>query len=400
MDEQLRVDGIVVRELRLPLRVPFRISGGAMSVRRSLVVELHSDGVIGYGESAPFEEPFYSEETLGSVLALYRDLYLPRLVGRRFASIDDLDEELRRGVRGNPFARAGLETAAWDLCCSRSGVPLVEAIADRLRRCGLSAERCRPAASIESGVAVGIPDDERLSTLERRIAGHAAAGYRRVKIKIRPGWDVEACRSARRVIGDSLPLWTDANASYTLPDHLPTFQGMEGFGLLMHEQPLHHRDLLDHSLLASRIRTPICLDESLTSLRSARAALRLGSARIWNVKVQRIGGLTEAVRIVTLAERAGVRLWGGTMPESGIGAQTILALAAFPPFVYPSDVEPSARWYEEGLDPVEITMSTEGRIAVPREPGVAARLDLPRYRSASRELLREFACPGPVRDRQ
>jgi O-succinylbenzoate synthase len=388
MDERVRIDAIRVCELSLPFRIPFRISGGTMAVRRSLIVELESSGVVGYGESAPNDEPFYSEETTGSVLALYRELYLPRLSGREFSSIDAFDAELRRGVRGNPFARAGLENAYWDLCCERSRTPLVEAIAARLERLGLPPESRRPAAAVESGVAVGIPEDEDPATLRRWIEGYLEEGYRRVKIKIRPGWDRIACQAARAAAGVSFPLWTDANASFELERDLEALRAMDELGLLFHEQPLHHRDLLDHARLAREIRTPLCLDESLTSARAGRQALELGAAAIWNIKVQRVGGLCEAIAIYRLAVERGVKLWGGTMPESGIGTQAILALAAFPAFVFPADVEPSSRWYEPGHDPLEVTMSSDGRIAVPRPAGGLAQLiHRERYERCSRRVL-------------
>ncbi len=389
MDEQVRIDAIRVRELTLPFRIPFRISGGVLPSRRSLIVEIVSDGVVGYGESAPNEKPFYSEETLGTVLTLYRELFLPRLVGRAFSSIDAFDLALREGVRGNPFARAGLENAYWDLCCRRSATPLVDAIADRLRRSDLPPEHCRPKTTIPSGVAVGIPEDGETSTLERWIEAYLEEGYQRVKIKIRPGWDVEACRAARRAAGDETPLWTDANASFELETNMAALRGMDEFGLLFHEQPLHHRDLLDHAELAKRIDTPICLDESLTSARVGRQALALEASRIWNIKVQRVGGLREAIEIYRLAVRENVELWGGTMPESGIGAQAILALAAFPAFVYPTDVEPSRRWYESGHDPIELTMGADGSIAVPRAAGIEELLDRERYERFTHEVLRQ-----------
>ncbi len=214
MNERVKIDAIRVRELRLPLRTPFRISGGVLLERRSWIVEIDSDGVVGYGESAPNDEPFYSEETLGTARTLFEELYLPRLIGREFESINAFDEELRRGVRGNPFARVGLENAYWDLCCRRSGVSLVEAINRRLESLGVDAAARTPAPSIDSGVAVGIPEDGRLDTLRRRVEEYLEEGYRRVKIKIRPDWSTEACRVVRRAAGDGFPFWTDANAAF------------------------------------------------------------------------------------------------------------------------------------------------------------------------------------------
>lgn len=387
MDERVRIDAIRVREIALDFRTPFRISEGVLATRRSLIVELVSDGQTGYGEAAPNHEPFYSSETLGTVRTLYEELYLPRLVGREFESIDAFDAELRRGVRGNPFARAGLENAYWDLVCSRSGVPLVEAIADRLRKAGLPSDAATPRTRIPSGVSVGIPEDEKEATLARSVAGYIEDGYQRVKLKIRPGWDSVACRAARSAGGDDLPLWTDANASFRLEEHLDRFRAMDDFGLLFHEQPLHHTDLLEHGKLAKAISTPICLDESLKDARCGRQALELGASRIWNIKIQRVGGLLEALEIYRLAHESDVALWGGTMPESGIGSQVILCLAAFPQFQYAADVEASERWYQPGLDPVDIPMTKDGWIAVPQTAGVEAVLDRGRYERCGRQVL-------------
>ena len=387
MDERARIDAIVVRELTLPFRTPFRVPCGVLPARRSLVVELWSDGAVGYGESAPCEEPFYSDEMLAGVRVVQEELYLPRLVGRTFESIAAFDAALRDGVRGNPFARAGLENAYWDLCCRRSGVPLVEAIARAMERAGVPEPQRTPRPAVPSGVALGIPEDERAESLEREIRAELREGYQRVKIKIRPGWDVEAARAARRAAGDGFPLWTDGNASFDLERHIDVFKAMDDLGLLFHEQPLEHRDLLDHRRLARAIRTPVCLDESLTGARAARDALELEASRIWNIKVQRVGGLVEALEVYRLAVERGAELWGGTMPESGIGAQAILALGAFPAFSYPSDVEPSRRWYEPGLDPIEIDMTPQGEVPVPRAAGIGAMLDRERYERATRIIF-------------
>ena len=387
MDEHVRIDAIRVREIALDFRTPFRISEGVLATRRSLIVELVSDGHVGYGEAAPNHEPFYSSETIGTVRTLYDELYLPRLVGRKFETIDAFDAELRRGVRGNPFARAGLENAYWDLVCSRSGVPLVNAIAERLRAAGIPDEAATPAQRIASGVSVGIPEDEKEATLARHVAGYIEDGYQRVKLKIRPGWDTIACRAARSAGGDDLPLWTDANASFRLDEHFDRFQAMDDFGLLFHEQPLHHSDLLEHSRLAKVIQTPICLDESLKDARCGSQAIALDASRIWNIKIQRVGGLLEALAIYRLAFKSGAALWGGTMPESGIGSQVILCLAAFPQFQYAADVEASDRWYQPGLDPVDIPMTADGWITVPQTAGVEAVLDRERYARSSREVL-------------
>lgn len=373
--DPIKIDRVAIYEIDLPLRVPFQISGGVMRSRRSIVVQLHSGDHIGYGESAPFQFPFYASETIGSVLALYRDLLVERVQGQTFESIETFDATLRAGVRGNAFARCGFENAFWDLIACKTGHSLTDLIADKLADLGAPDHERTPADHIDSGVAIGIPESEDLGEFRDWVTEYQAEGYRRVKLKIRPGWDAEPCRVAREVLGDDFPLWPDANAAYQLPEHEKTLAALDEFNLTFIEQPLHHDDLLDHARLAQSINTPICLDESLKDARVARQAIELKASRIWNIKLQRMGGLLEALRVYAVAAEHNVALWGGTMPESGIGAQPILALAAFPRFKYPADVEPSNRWYEPHTDPLEITMTPTGQIAVPKVAGTTNLLN-------------------------
>jgi O-succinylbenzoate synthase len=367
-----------LRELVLPLTAPFAISGGEMRERRSLVVLLtDEDGRIGYGESPPFELPFYSEETLGTARAVLTEVLLPRVVGREFARAEDLDGALRGGVRGNPFARAGVETAAWDLEAQRRGMGLAALVGERLG--------AAPSPAIDCGVALGIPADRQPARLARQVAEAVAAGYRRVKIKIAPGWDAVPVRAARDTLaGSGVPLTVDANGAYRWPEDAPVLRALDEFGLLYIEQPLPPDELVGHARLGALLDTPLCLDETLRGAESARQVLELGGPRVWNLKVHRVGGLTEACRIQRVAVAAGVALWAGTMPESGLGSQAAIAMAAMPGFVYPSDVEPSARWYGVGVDVIELVMDG-GRMAVPLT-SAGEQLDAARFRSATRSI--------------
>jgi O-succinylbenzoate synthase len=362
-------------EVALPLTIPFAISGGVMRVRRSLIVELVArDGATGFGESAPFELPFYSSETVDSARSLLTNVLLPRLIGRTLGAPIDADAVLRAGVRGNPFARAGAETAVWDLFCHRRGVRLIDLIVEALRAMRMDDTNLVVRAQVSCGVALGIPEDENVTTLAGWTREALAYGYSRVKIKIRPGWDVDPIRAVRTVVasaGRRVLLWADANASYDLERDADALRALDGEGLVFIEQPLQHDDLVDHAALSQRLRTPVCLDESLRDARWARHALTLRASRIWNIKVQRLGGLAEALRVYAIAAAHDVELWGGTMPETGIGARTILALGALPRFVYASDVEPSDRWYAPDTDPLPLVMGGDGTMAVPREPGMA-----------------------------
>ncbi len=358
----MRIARVELRLLRLPLVEPFIISGGTMTERTSLVVILHDDGGNrGYGESPPFELPFYSDETLAGARDLLERVLIPRILGAEISAPEELDRALRVGVRGNPFARAALDTAAWDLEAARRGTGLATLLAERLE--------CIPAQEIPCGVALGIPQDRSTGTLRRWIAAAVVRGYRRVKIKVAPGWDVEPIEAARRELaGSGLPLTVDGNGAYEWDEHESALRAMDESELLYIEQPLHPDELVGHARLAERLHTPVCLDETLRDARAARQVAELGGPLVWNVKVHRVGGLSEVVRIVALARQAGARLWAGTMPESGLGSQAALAAASLPEFVYPSDLEPSSRWFGAGKDVIELTMSADGRMAVPGEP--------------------------------
>jgi o-succinylbenzoate synthase len=376
----MNITRVELHHLRLPLVEPFVISGGTMTERTSLVVVLHDeDGRRGYGESPPFELPFYSDETLTGARDLLERVLIPRVVGTTPDRPEDLDLALRPGVRGNPFARAALDTAVWDLEAARRDAGLAAVLGERLG--------CDPAADIPCGVALGIPQDRSTHTLRRWIAEAVAHGYRRVKIKVAPGWEADPVAAARRELaGTGLPLTVDGNGAFEWPEHERALRTMDEAELLYIEQPLHPDELVGHARLAERIRTPICLDETLRDARAARQVIELGGPLVWNVKVHRVGGLSEVVRIVGLARQAGARLWAGTMPESGLGSQAALAAASMPDFVFPSDLEPSSRWFGPGKDVIELTMTAEGRMAVPQRP-IDQLLEPDRLARASTRLL-------------
>jgi O-succinylbenzoate synthase len=375
----MRLTSIDLHELALPLSEPFTISGGTMTVRRSLVVVLHdADGHVGYGESPPFELPFYSEETLGSARLLLEQLLIPRLLGQEVESPEAVDELLRQGVRGNPFARAALETAAWDLEAHRRGTGIAALLAERL---GVV-----PAARIQCGVALGIPADRATGTLRRWIDDALGLGYRRVKIKVAPGWDAEPVRAARAALaGTGIPLTVDANGGYEWPEHEANLRALDDARLLYIEQPLAPEELVGHARLSETLRTPVCVDETLHGAAAARQLVALGGPRVWNVKVHRMGGLTEVCRVFRIAREAGVRLWAGTMPESGLGSQAALGAAALPGFVFPSDLEPSSRWFGPSADVIELRMAADGTMEVP-DTSIASRLDMAVFRRAARRL--------------
>jgi len=379
----IRIARAELYELTLPLVEPFVISGGTLAERRSLIVALYDDaGHVGYGESPPFQLPFYSEETLTSARDLIERVLLPRIVGRGFDGSSPLPEAinatLRESVRGNWFARAGVETAAWDLEAHVNGTGLATLLGTRL---GIA-----PAGAVDCGVALGIPPERRADVLTQWVYDALQRGYRRVKIKVAPGWDEAAVGAARvGMAGSALPLTVDANGAYEWPRDETALRALDDAGLLYIEQPLHPDELVGHARLAETLRTPICLDETLRDSRAARQIIALQGPKVWNIKVHRVGGLSEVCRLYQLAAGYGAKLWAGTMPESGIGSQAALAAAALPLFVYPSDLEPSSRWFGRNGDVIKLSMDKNGRMAVPQQ-SCGRLLDPARFRATTRLL--------------
>jgi len=367
--ESARIDGVSLYEIAIPMKVPFQISTGTCYIRRSLIVEIREGDLFGYGESAPFEEPFYLGETLETTKIILKNHLLPIVLGKEPSSIEEFNHLIQNGIRGNHFARCGVENAYWDLIAKKNKISLKALIEKKMRDLGVKQEYLASNNYIESGAALGIPKDGRIETLIRQVEESLQEGYRRIKIKIKPGWDVEPLRETRRAVGDHFPLWTDANSAFEL-EQWETFKAMDSAKCLFHEQPLHYEALLDLKELGERIDTPICLDESLISSRVAEFVAKLGISNIWNIKIQRVGGLLEAIKIYKIATNNGIKLWGGTMPESGLGARFLISLASFVGFVFPADVAASEKWYGRGSDLVENTMK-DGKIYVPDEPGAS-----------------------------
>lgn len=378
----MRIARAELYELTLPLVEPFVISGGTIAERRSLVVVLHDDaGHVGYGECPPFHLPFYSEETLAGARDLIARVLLPRVSGRdaEAPAPEAVDAALREGVRGNWFARAGVETAVWDLEAHARGSGLAALLGERL---GVT-----PAGAVDCGVALGIPPERQAPVLTQWVYAAVQRGYRRIKIKVAPGWDAAAVAAARAgMAGTTLPLTVDANGAYEWPRDEAALRALDDAGLLYIEQPLHPDELVGHVRLGETLRTPICLDETLRDARAARQIITLQGPRVWNIKVHRVGGLTEVCRIYRLAAEYGAQLWAGTMPESGIGSQAALAAASLPLFVYPSDLEPSSRWFGRNGDVIKLTMGKDGRMAVPQQ-SCGRLLDPARFRLLTSPVL-------------
>lgn len=348
----MRFERVVLHEVAMPLREPFHTSFGSIDRRRFLIVEGCVGGQAGWGEATVLGPPLYSEETAGTAWHVLESFLIPRAFACEWERPEELAAALRP-IRGHRMARAALEGAAWDAFARLGGIPLARAI-------GGARER------VAAGVAIGLQPD--MQTLVRRVGECLAEGYQRIKVKIKPGWDFTPLRALRDHFGD-LPLMADANSAYTLADS-EALRRLDQLGLLMIEQPLAEDDIVDHARLQAALTTPICLDESIRSADDARKALELGSCRIINVKVGRVGGLTESRRVHDLCRERGVPLWCGGMLESGVGRAHNIALASLPGFTLPGDLSPSARYWARDLIEPEVTLSTGGAIAVPSAPGI------------------------------
>jgi o-succinylbenzoate synthase len=369
-NRSMRVESAVLRHVEMPLKFRFRTSFGETSVKKFLLLELRGEGLSGWGECVAEEAPFYSPETLATALPILTTYLLPLVLGKDVASPPAFDESARR-VRGNRMAKAAVECALRDLHARAAGVPLGKAL-------GGTRE------TIEVGVSLGISPSAR-ETVEN-VRRHVAQGYRRIKLKIEPGWDAEPLAAVRAAFPD-VTLTVDANAAYTLAD-ADILRSLDAFGLDYIEQPLHYEDLVAHAELAKTLKTPICLDESIRSEADARAAIQLGACKVLNVKIGRVGGHGEAVRIHAVAREAGAPVWCGGMLEAGVGRAHNVAIASLPGFSKPGDTASSSRYFEE--DVVEPALeAASGLMPVPPGPGtgVTVRQDvLARYTTAVTEL--------------
>jgi O-succinylbenzoate synthase len=355
---------VVLREIRLPLREPFRISSGVAAERRILLVETTTaDGLHAWSECVAGEQPNYSSETVDTAWHALREWFAPRLLGSDVAGPEQADELLARGVRGHRMARAALEMAVWALAAERSGSSLAHYVGGTRDR-------------IQVGISLGIQASP--AALAERAAQALAQGYHKIKLKIEPGADVAYVRAVREALGPAAPLMCDANNAYTLADadHLAQ---LDALALLMIEQPLEHEDLVSHAELQRRLRTPLCLDESITSPARAEDMIRLGSGRIINIKPGRVGGFTASRAIHDICAMHGVPVWCGGMLESGIGRAYNVALATLPNFTLPGDISPSARYWERDIVIPEWTMATDGTMAVPVDrTGIGVEVDVNR----------------------
>lgn len=352
----MRLERMALFLVELPLVGPFVTSFGEERTKQALLVAITSDGLMGWGECVAGSGPWYSAETVETARYVIAEHIRPLLVRRTLSHPREL-REILSPIRGHPMAKAAVEAALWDLYARTQSQPL-------FRILGGVRER------VSSGVSVGIQPD--IPTLLSVVEGYVAEGYLRVKLKVKPGWDLEPVQAIRQRFPD-IPLSVDANAAYTPADQ-DRLKKLDAFDLLMVEQPLSHEDLLGHARLGSVLTTPICLDESITSAHRAWEALELGSCRIINVKQGRMGGVTEVLALHALAQERGVPLWCGGMLETGIGRAFNVHLATLPGFTLPHDISATRRYFREDIaaPPFELV---EGHIPVPQKPGLGVEIN-------------------------
>jgi len=354
----LQISLIELREIRLPLIHFFETSFGRTTERRIILVRVIAhDGAEGWGECTAGEGPFYSDEWAETAWPTLNEFLAPMVVNREVESAAQVYDLMKR-VRGHRMAKAAIETACWDLEAKRAGVPLWKYLG------GVQTE-------IPCGVSIGIQESP--EQLIEKIEKELSAGYQRIKIKIKPGWDIDIVRRVRERFPD-IKLMGDANSAYTLAD-VELFKALDEFKLMMIEQPLAYDDIFDHAELQKQIKTPVCLDESIKTPADVTHAINLGACKIINVKLGRVGGHTQAKQVEAIARERNIPIWCGGMLESGIGRAHNIAMATLAGFTFPGDVSASARYWAEDIIEPPVTVTSRGTIVAPNEPGIGFEIN-------------------------
>lgn len=362
----LQIEAIELRQLALPLVHPFETSFARETEKECLLVRVCSQGLEGWGEVVAMSAPLYNEETLKTCWHILEDFLIPRTLARPWKSPTEWALAMQ-DLRRNYMARAGLEAALWELFAQMQGQSLSQLWGGKRSR-------------VTVGVSLGI--ENQLDTLMERVDEAIGQGYRRVKLKIKPGWDRTPVEAVRNRYPD-LMLQVDANSAYRLEDAQP-LRNLDAFGLLLLEQPLAHDDVVDHARLAQQIKTPLCLDESIEHLDQCRHALDLGAARILNIKPGRVGGFTMAIALHDYCASRGIPCWVGGMLETGIGRLQNLALASLPNFTLPGDISASSRYFAEDLIEPGVELLASGEVEVPSTASPGQRLNFQRLQRATR----------------
>jgi o-succinylbenzoate synthase len=358
----MKIERVDLHFVSMPLVSPFTTSFGTELDRHCLILAMHGEGLTGWGECVATNDPGYCYETAVTAWHILTDFLIPNILGKDLQEPADVVGWMS-SVRGHPLAKAAVDQAAWDITAQRDGLSFAQKLAQPYPE--------GPKERVKVGVSIGIQPsiEQTLAVIER----HLAEGYGRIKLKIRPGWDVELARAARAAF-PGIPIMLDANSAFTLDD-APIFQAMDDLDLLMIEQPLGHDDIYDHSRLRPQIKSPLCLDESIHSTGDTRLALAINACDIINIKPARVGGWTESRLIHDLGREAGIGLWIGGMLETGIGRAAQLALASLPGITLPSDISATSRYYDHDIATAFYLNAEDSTITVPTGPGLGIEVD-------------------------
>jgi O-succinylbenzoate synthase len=366
----MKIERVDLYYISMPLVSPFGTSFGVQQQRDALILALHSEGLVGWGECVATNDPGYSYETAVTAWHILSDFLIPTVLAHHLDEPEQLPGWLSK-VRGHPLAKAALEQAAWDITAQRDGLSFAQKLAQPYPEG--SRQRVKVGVSIGTQPSIAQTMDV--------IAQHLAEGYGRIKLKIKPGWDVKLAWQARHTFPD-VPIMLDANSAYSLDDAV-IFQAMDDLELLMIEQPLGYEDIYDHSKLRPQIKTPLCVDESIHSADDARLAVALQACDIINVKPTRVSGWAEAREIHDLGITHGLGLWVGGMLETGVGRAAQLALASLPGFTLPGDISATSRYYAHDIATPFFLNSEDSTITVPTEPGLGIEVDMDRLKAVT-----------------
>lgn len=369
----MKLDALKLYHVRLPLVAPFETSFGAIDHKECLLVAVRAEGLTGYGEASVEHDPGYNYETIGTAWHILKDFVAPLVLGATFRDAGQFQARVS-GIRGHHLAKAGVEMALWDLWGKRDGASLKSMIAGRRER-------------VEVGVSIGI--QETTDALLRRAHEYLDQGYSRLKIKIKPGRDVEETTTLRQTF-PSVRLQVDANSAYTLQT-AGALAPLDEMDLLLIEQPLYEDDIWDHRVLQLEFKTALCLDESIISPRHARYAIEMAACRIINIKPGRLGGISQALEVHNMCQASGIPVWCGGMLETGVGRAANLALASLPGFTLPGDISASDRYFTQDITHERFVLGPGSTIAVPDRPGLGITLDesaLEKYTLAELEIAR------------
>ena len=361
----MKIEQIELHRVELPLLHPFELSSEIIFNKVCIIVSVYSEGITGYSECVAEAGPWYSAETTGTAWHILQEFLIPQVIGKDINSINEVVLK-SSDIRGNQMAKAGFENAFWDLFAKADLISLSKMMGGVRDK-------------VPVGISIGI--ESSINKLLDEIEKHLSEGYKRVKLKIKPGWDVDVIKAVREHWPDIL-LQVDANSAYTL-EQIQIFKELDQFDLLLIEQPLHYEDIVDHSKLQAELKTPVCLDESIHSFEHAKWALDINACKVINIKPGRVGGYTAAIKIHDLCEKQGIPVWCGGMFETNVGRAGNAALASLPNFTLPGDISASDRYFKEDIAEPNFVLNKDSTITVPAKQGIGVEIipdRLTRYR--------------------